>query len=59
MYLTLFIISVILLIVAMLGFGVKLLLDRNAKITIHGCSRPDDDSPVCGCGNEFCNNSKN
>ncbi len=53
MFLKVFIISAFIVAFSMLAFGVKLLFNRNAEFTIHGCSLeggdPDEDGGCAKC----------
>lgn len=57
MFLKLLIISVVLVALVMLGLGVKLLFDKNAKFTAHSCAldseslNQDGICPKCAPGN--------
>ena len=56
MILKVFLISVVLLAIMMLGIGVKLLFDKNAKLPAGTCqaSLDADGNFACGCGMDSC-----
>ena len=58
MILKLMILSIVLLSIAFLGFGVKLLFDKNAKLPAGSCraSNAHDREFSCGCGGDQCAN---
>ncbi len=49
-------ISIILLAIALIGFGIRLLFDRNAKLPTGSCQAVHDsnDEFTCGCGVGHC-----
>lgn len=56
MILKVFIISVILLVIAGLGFGIKLLFDKDAELPKGSCQVADDKTGTfsCGCCEALC-----
>lgn len=60
MLLKVILISIILLVIAFLGFGIKLLFDKNAKLPAGSCQAAHDTHTdfSCGCGGGHCANQE-
>jgi len=58
MLLQVILISVVLLTIAFLGFGIKLLFDKNAKLPSTSCQAANNVNKEfgCGCGGGSCEN---
>lgn len=58
-YLKLILISVILIGIVFMAFGIRLLFNRNANVRISSCNAFNDDGISCACGTEGCCSDEN
>ncbi len=56
MFIKLLLISIVLVAIVMLALGIKLLVNKDAKFTVHSCNPqnndPEHEGSCCNCGTE-------
>jgi hypothetical protein len=59
MYIKILLISIVLLAVMLMGFGIKLFFNKNAKLPSGSCRSANSDGELgCACGNTHCVNKE-